>query len=99
MNRREFIKLTAAAPVMALAPAAARVAWATAPDASYRNLLVLVELKGGNDGLNTVVPYASQTYYALRPKLAIPRYEVVQLSDAVGLHPGLAPLLPVWKSR
>jgi uncharacterized protein (DUF1501 family) len=99
MNRREFIKLTAAAPVMALAPAAACVAWAAAPDASYRNLLVLVELKGGNDGLNTVVPYASQTYYALRPKLAIPRDEVVQLSDAVGLHPALAPLLPLWKNR
>ena len=100
MNRREFVKLTASMPVIALAPfAGARVAWASTPDASYRNLLVLVELKGGNDGLNTVVPYANETYYALRPKLAIARDQVVQLSDAVGLHPALAPLLPLWKSR
>jgi len=100
MNRREFVKLTASFPVLALAPlAGARVAWAATQDASYRNLLVLVELKGGNDGLNTVVPYTSETYYALRPKLAIARDQVVQLSDAVGLHPALAPLLPLWESR
>ncbi|HEV8255681.1 MAG TPA: DUF1501 domain-containing protein [Casimicrobiaceae bacterium] len=78
----------------------ANVAWAAAPaGARYRNLLVLIELKGGNDGLNTVVPYASPTYYALRPKLAIPRDQVVKLSDAVGLHPALEPMLPLWKGR
>ena len=65
--------------------------------ANYRNLLVLIELKGGNDGLNTVVPYADPTYYALRPKLAIARDAVVQLSDRAGLHPALAPLLPLWQ--
>jgi len=101
MNRREFVKLTAAAPWLALAPlAGARLAWAAAPpNATYRNLLVLVELKGGNDGLNTVVPYTSAAYYELRPKLAIAREQVVQLTDAVGLHPALAPLLPLWRRR
>ena len=100
MNRREFVKLSASAPLLALAPlAGVRVAWGAVPDASYRNLLVLVELKGGNDGLNTVVPYANETYYALRPKLAIARDQVVQLSDAVGLHPALAPLKPLWTER
>jgi uncharacterized protein (DUF1501 family) len=97
MDRRNFLKLAGCVPLASIAPG---VALATAPaSASYRNLLILIELKGGNDGLNTLVPYASPTYYALRPKLAIARDQVVQLNDAVGLHPALAPLLPFWKSR
>ena len=39
--------------------------------AATRRLLVLIELKGGNDGLNTVVPYADDAYYRLRPRIAI----------------------------
>ena len=62
-------------------------------------VLVVLEMTGGNDGLNTLVPYASPAYYALRPKLAIARDQVIQLSDAAGLHPALEPLLPLWKSR
>jgi uncharacterized protein (DUF1501 family) len=46
-----------------------------------------------------LVPYANPTYYALRPKIGIPRDQVVQLSDSVGLHPALEPLLPLWKNR
>ena len=65
----------------------------------YRRLLVLVELKGGNDGLNTVVPYTDAAYYALRPKLAVARDQVIQLSDRVGLHPALAPLSAFWRDR
>ncbi|HTS23857.1 MAG TPA: DUF1501 domain-containing protein [Casimicrobiaceae bacterium] len=97
MDRRRFVKLAAALPAAALTP---NVAFALAPAAvQYRNLLILIELKGGNDGLNTLVPYADSNYYALRPKLAVARDQVVQLSDAVGFHPELAPLLPLWKSR
>jgi uncharacterized protein (DUF1501 family) len=101
MKRRDFLQLAACCPwwpAALLSPSA--VAWAAAPAASrYRNLLVLIELKGGNDGLNTLVPYANPAYYALRPKLAIGRDQVVQLSDSVGLHPALEPLLPLWKNR
>ncbi len=97
MNRRNFLKLAGSLPIASIAP---HVAWATAPaHADYRNLLVLIELKGGNDGLNTVVPYANPAYYALRPKLAIARDQVVKLTDAVGLHPALEPLVPFWKNR
>jgi uncharacterized protein (DUF1501 family) len=97
MNRRNFLRLAGCVPLATIAPG---VAWAAAPaGARYRNLLVLIELKGGNDGLNTLVPYADPTYYALRPKLAIPRDQVAKLTDKAGLHPALEPLLPFWKSR
>src|SRR5260370_32091584 len=101
MNRPHFLRFAMGASVLPGAMlSTAGVAWAAVPaDARYRNLLVLIELKGGNDGLNTLVPYATPTYYALRPKLAIARDQVVQLSDAVGLHPALKPLLPLWRNR
>ncbi len=89
MKRREFIAATVGA---ILAP---RLAWASA---TYRRLLILVELKGGNDGLNTVVPYADPRYYDLRPRLAIKRDEVLQLDGRTGLHPALKPLLPLWQA-
>ncbi len=63
------------------------------------NLLILIELKGANDGLNTVVPFADAAYTALRPRIGIKRDEVVQLSERTGLHPALAPLLPLWQGR
>jgi uncharacterized protein (DUF1501 family) len=58
-----------------------------------------VELKGGNDGLNTVVPYADFAYYQLRPRLAIQRDQVLQLDQQAGLHPALEPLLALWQGR
>ena len=60
MNRRKFLLSTGAAAITAWLPGRA---FAAATGHYYR-LLVLVELKGGNDGLNTVVPYASDDYYA-----------------------------------
>jgi len=80
---------------IALSPLSVRVA--CAQPGSYRNLLVLIELKGGNDGLNTVVPYADESYYSLRPQLAIPRDQVIQLDEHTGLHTALKPLLPLWQ--
>ena len=95
MQRRDFLKLTAAASVAVLAP---RFALAQ-PAAGYENLLILVALKGGNDGLNAVVPYADRTYYSLRPRLAIKRDDVLQLDGRTGLNPALAALMPLWRSR
>jgi len=102
MKRRDFLRLSLSALALEAAGAgSAAVSFAAAPPGAprYRRLLVLIELKGGNDGLNTVVPYADPRYAALRPKLAIARDAVVQLSDAAGLHPALAPLLPFWKGN
>ena len=97
MDRRAFLKSSAA---IAASGVEASVGFAAAPPgADYRRLLILVELKGGNDGLNTLVPYSDAAYYALRPKIGIGRDHVMQLSDHAGLHPALAPLVDLWKKR
>jgi uncharacterized protein (DUF1501 family) len=96
MNRRDFLGTIGAAAVAAFAPGSA---FAQRAGAAYDRLLVLVELKGGNDGLNTVVPYADAGYYVLRPRLAIPRDQVLQLDGRAGLHPSLEPLMRPWKNR
>lgn len=57
-----------------------------------RRILVLVQLAGGNDGLNTVVPFDDPAYHALRPNLALKEKDVLRLDDHLGLHPSLAAL-------
>ncbi|WP_372896772.1 DUF1501 domain-containing protein [Stieleria sp.] len=52
-------------------------------------ILVVVQLTGGNDGLNTVIPYADDAYRAARTTLAVPRSEVLAIDDHVGFHPSL----------
>ena len=59
-------------------------------------ILVVVQLSGGNDGLNTVVPYTEQAYYQSRPTLAIPANQVLPLNDRIGLHPNLKKLKGIW---
>lgn len=59
---------------------------------SEPRILVLVELTGGNDGLNTVIPFGDDAYYEARPTLAVKKPAVLSLDDHTGLHPTLAPL-------
>jgi uncharacterized protein (DUF1501 family) len=94
-TRRGFLKAAGALAWVALSP---ELAFA-ATTARYDRLLVLLELKGGNDGLNTVVPYADRDYYALRPRLAIARDQVLKLDERVGLNPALGGLMPLWNSH
>lgn len=57
-----------------------------------RSILVLVQLAGGNDGLNTVVPFADANYRRLRPTLALGKEELIKLNDSAALHRSCAPL-------
>ncbi|MEQ1823669.1 MAG: DUF1501 domain-containing protein [Fimbriimonadaceae bacterium] len=52
-------------------------------------VLVVCQLSGGNDGLNTLVPYANKRYYELRPVLGIPEDKVLKISNDIGFHPGM----------
>ncbi len=63
--------------------------------ASGRTLIV-VQMAGGNDGLNTVVPFGDSLYHKMRPTLAIPDAKVLPLDTRLGLHPNLAPLKQIW---
>lgn len=94
LHRRALLGVLAAAPlgpVRAFAQSLAAV--------PRRPLLILVELRGGNDGLNTIVPYADPLYSRLRPRLAIDRDKVVKLTPDTGLHPALEKLLPAWEDK
>ena len=94
MKRRNFPSTLVGVPLAAMSRGALAV-----PTQHWDRILVLVELNGGNDGLNTVIPFADQTYYRLRPTLAINRDEVLQLSEHTGLHPMLQPLMSVWTNH
>lgn len=61
-------------------------------------VLVVLQLAGGNDGLNTIVPLADDLYFKARPTLAIPKEQVLSLDGLVGLNPGLAPLKNLYDS-
>lgn len=65
---------------------------ATVPGRPDWPTLVVVQMGGGNDGLNTVVPFAHDEYYRARPRLAVPESHLLRLTDEVGLHPSLRPL-------
>jgi uncharacterized protein (DUF1501 family) len=105
LNRRQFLTLSGGAAVTGAA------AWAglvrdrgtTTPGGSSpspanpTSVLVVVQLSGGNDALNTVIPHDGR-YHDLRPTLGIPDDKLVALTNVttVGLHPALQPLLPLW---
>lgn len=92
MNRRQFLQCTAAAPL------AAGVGIEVARAFPHSRLLIVIDLVGGNDGLNTVIPFADPRYFALRPTLAIKPQRGLPLDDRNALHPALRPLMPLWSA-
>ena len=62
------------------------------------SVLVLLSLRGAADGLSLVVPHADPAYYAARPRIGIPHTALLAPDAMFGLHPALAPLLPMWNA-
>ena len=60
-------------------------------------ILVVLEMTGGNDGLNTVIPYADDLYHKARPTLRQTKDVVIRLDDHVGLHSGMQGFRPIWE--
>ncbi len=58
--------------------------------------LVVVQLSGGNDAMNTVVPYTNGLYYDYRPTVRIEAEEVLKINDEVGFHPTMGPIKELW---
>jgi uncharacterized protein (DUF1501 family) len=98
MNRRDFLRLSAGAPLLPLGTGA----WAATAEGGTRRLIVVL-LRGAVDGLNVVVPCAERAYYDARPTIAIGRPGTDQgalpLDGHFGLHPALAGLLPLWNDK
>jgi uncharacterized protein (DUF1501 family) len=98
MNRRHFLSLASAAPLLGLP-------WVTGLNASTgvapqpSPLLVLVYLKGGNDAYNTFVPLNDARYRKLRPNIAITRDQLIPFSATHGFNPALKSLLPLWGNK
>jgi len=97
-HRRHVLQVLAGASVAALTPdvLAAPVATAAVASPVSRRRLLLVELKGGNDGLNTLVPIADPVYRRMRPSLAVDN--ALKLTGDTGLHPALTPLMAPWRA-
>jgi uncharacterized protein (DUF1501 family) len=102
VTRREFMHRAAvlsAAGIVLLSPHA----WAAGASGERKGRLVVVFLRGAVDGLNVVVPHAEPAYYDARPTIAIGRLNsdggVQDLDGFFGLHPALAPLMPLWSER
>jgi uncharacterized protein (DUF1501 family) len=92
-DRRRFLSLASFA---ATAPGfVARTAAAAAPHKDP--VLVVVQLTGGNDGLNTVVPFADPEYARARPTIGIKKDAVKKLTDAVGFHPAMSGLAELYQ--
>ncbi len=94
IDRRQFVKSTAAAAAVSLGP---RVRFLEAAAQSLDaggdgRALVVIQLAGGNDGLNTVVPFADPLYAKLRPALALPEAEQIRIDGRLAWNAALAPL-------
>ena len=94
VNRRTLLKASATAGLSAIAPTMVRSSNAEQGDAP---ILVVVELSGGNDGLNTVVPYADDAYYRARPNLGLPKSDLHLMDDHFGFNPGALGFHRLWQ--
>ena len=94
LDRRELLAGMAGLSAMSMVPPAfAQAAQATASG----KVLVILELSGGNDGLNTVVPYGDDAYYRQRPNIGIPKNELRIIDDHFGFNPGMAGFESLYK--
>jgi len=93
MDRRKVLSSLVAGLSLPLAP----IQLAEAAARSGRRL-ILVELSGANDGLNTVVPWANDRYRAIRPSVSLDRSDLITLDDQLGLNDALSSLGPAWQA-
>ena len=106
INRRKFLVASVGVGALGLLSGTVAVSW---PDlrraAQDRRLAVgsgilgIVTLYGGNDGINTLIPYADNAYHDARPELAYAPGEVLHLDDQLGLNPALKGLAQLWTDR
>ena len=90
MDRRTLLKLCSGLSVLPLLPG-------TSLASTPGKRVILLELSGANDGLNTVVPYADDRYHALRPSIGLKSKDVITLDNEFGFHHALKNVMPLWE--
>lgn len=99
LSRREFLRTTGISGLGLAAAGWAMPARAVSP---ADRVLVFIQLSGGNDGLNTLVPFADPAYYSARPVIAIQPRHVLSpgtgRQEGLGFHPAMRPLMGLWES-
>lgn len=101
LTRRIFLRNSALTVVgTAAVPAFLRraAAGSVEPGTPTKRLVVIFQ-RGAADGLNIVVPHGEQAYYTMRPSINIPKQSVLDLDGFFGLHPSMAPLVPIWNEK
>jgi uncharacterized protein (DUF1501 family) len=106
MNRRRFLIASAGVSAAGLLAGTAAVNWPDLmraaqdrPLAEGSGILVIVTLYGGNDGINTLIPYADNAYHDARPQLAYAPGDVLHLDQQLGLNPAMKGLAGLWNQR
>lgn len=90
IKRREFLQVGSLATASLMVPKFLKAFENGALVPPGNKVLVILQLSGGNDGLNTVIPYRNDIYYKSRPRLGIEKSKALSLTDEAGLHPALA---------
>ncbi len=106
VSRRKFLIASTGLGAAGLLSGACAVSWPDLmreakqrPLAEGTGVLVILTLYGGNDGINTVIPYADNAYHDSRPELAYAPGDVLVLDDQLGLNPALKGLAQQWTNR
>ena len=100
-SRRNFLRnlgLLAGVGVITSTTGASFMQAAFASTGAASNVLLVLSLRGGADGLSLVVPHGDIAYAAARPKLAVPSSTLLARDAMFGLHPKFAPLMPMWSA-
>lgn len=96
IKRKEFIQIGSLATASLLVPKFLKAFESKSMVMPGNKVVVILQLSGGNDGLNTVIPYRNDLYYKARPKLGISKDKVLALTDEVGLNPALKGLKELY---
>ena len=96
MNRRDFLEYSGLATAGTMLIPSFLKAHQYSLGASNGKVLVVIQLSGGNDGLNTVIPFRNDIYYRERPSLSIEKSKVLSVTDEIGLNPALSSLRDLY---
>ncbi len=90
MNRRKFLQSSSYASASLMLPSFLKaINHSTLNNANHGRKLVVIQLSGGNDGLNTIIPYRNDHYYSLRPSLSIDGNDAISLSKELAVNPAM----------